>query len=161
MGNLLPLGTGIGRIRGIVIVLKQHRGSMLLSELAEEVGENIDELFPLIDACKLLGFATIDESKIKLTAFGAKMTINNSYKMIRTGLNKIEPFKTTIRIIGNQEITTEDLFKEIESKGIKLHGEKETNDMMLKKLLLRWGVRSKLLSYDVDKDTWSLLNEKT
>ena len=73
MEGMFPLGTGVSRVRAIIGMLKQRGGSMSMSELAEESEEDIDDLLPLIDACKLLGLATIRKSTLQLTDKGRKL----------------------------------------------------------------------------------------
>ncbi len=152
---MFPLGTGISRVRGIVNIVKQNNGHIEISKLAEEAEEDIDDLLPLIEAVKLLGFATVHESEIRITEKGSKLTISNFSKFINESLVSVEPFKSTIRIIDDREVGTQELFGTLRSKGIILHGEDATNDMLLKKLLMRWGVRAKLISYDPHTDLWS------
>jgi len=155
MVNLFPLGPGISRVRGVISILKQHDGHLEISELAEEADEQIDDLLPLIEACKLLGFAEIDNSEIKLTNSGAKLDFTNFSKSIRDNLADIEPFESALKIIGDREVNTQKLFSTLRSKGITLHSDEVTSDALLKKVMLRWGVRSKLLNYDSKTDKWS------
>ena len=154
MEDLFPLGTGIGRVRGIINIIKRNKGRMEMSRLAEESEEHIDDLLPLIEACKLLGFVRIDESEVTLTETGSKLTFSNFSKSIHDGLSYVEPFKSALKVIGGSEVTTQDLFSTLRDRGIILHGDIATNDMLLKKLFIRWGVRGKLMSYDPETDSW-------
>lgn len=159
MDGVFPQATGISRIRGILNLLKENRGSMEMSELAEESDEQIDDLLPLIEACRMLGFVKVDDSKLRLTAKGAKINISNFSKYIREGLLGVEPFKTASKLLDDKELETSELFPALKRKGIMLHGEDATNDIMLRKLFIRWGVRSKLMSYNAQTDTWSMQNK--
>ncbi len=154
MGDLFPLGTGIGRVRGIINIMKQHKGRMEMSDLAEEAEEHIDDLLPLIEACKMLGLVVVDESELKLTEAGSKITVSNFSKSVHERLSKIEPFRSALKIIDSGEVTTTDLFITLKNRGIILHGDDTTNDLLLKNLFIRWGVRGKLMSYDPDTDSW-------
>lgn len=156
MAALFPPGTGIGRIRGIIDLIKRNGGAIELSELATEAGEQIDDLLPLVEACKLLGFTTVKDSTIKLTKQGSKMTVSNSSKMIRDGLTRVEPFKSTLDILNKNYATSKELVDLLYAKGIFVHGDVETNRQLLKKMLLRFGVRANLISYDPKKDEWSV-----
>ena len=157
MEDLFPLGTGIGRVRGIINIMKQHKGHMGMSELAEEAEEHVDDLLPLIEACKLLGLVSIDDSELRLTEAGSKVTFSNFSKTIHEKLSKVEPFKSALKIIGEGEVPTKELFETLRDRGIILHGDEATNDMLLKNLFIRWGVRGKLMSYDPDTDGWKKL----
>lgn len=157
MDDLFPLNTGISRVRGIISLAKQNKGRIEISKLAEESEEDIDDLLPLIEACKLLGFATVDESELRLTDKGSQLTFSNFSRSIRTGLLNAEPFKSTIKILGDKEIPSSELFSKLKGRSIMVHGEESTNEALLRKLLIRWGVRAGLLSYDTDNDTWKKL----
>lgn len=157
MATLFPSGPGIGRIRGIVGLIKQNDGEVSISELAEESEEDIDDLLPLIKAVQLLGFAVVKSSSIRLTKEGNSLTVSNASREIRDRLPSIEPFKSTIAILRKNYATSRELFDLLHAKGIVLHGNKATNDEQLKKMLLRWGVRSKLMEYDAEKDEWRLI----
>ena len=155
MEGLFPLGTGISRVRGIVSLIKQHKGRMEISELAEESEEDVDDLLPLIEACKLLKFVTVEDSVLRLTEKGAKLTFSNFSKSIKDGLDDVEPFKSMLKIVNERQITSAELFSKLRSRGIVFHGDEAANDIMLKRLLIRWGVRSKLIAYDPQNDVWS------
>ncbi len=155
MEGMFPLGPGISRVRGIVSIIKQNKGHIGISQLAEEAEEDIDDLLPLIEACKLLNFTIVDESEVKLTDTGSKLTFSNFSKLISDGLTDVEPFKSAIRVIDSRKVSTSELFGTLRSRGIVIHGDQVTNDILLKKLLIRWGVRSKLLNYDQSSDLWS------
>ncbi len=154
MEDLFPLGTGIGRVRGIINIMKQNKGRMEMSRLAEESEEHIDDLLPLIEACKLLGFISIDDSEVMLTEAGSKLNFSNFSKSIHDRLSDVEPFKTALKIMDEREVSTEDLFSTLRERGVIVHGDDATNDMLLKKLFIRWGVRGKLMSYDPQADLW-------
>jgi NitT/TauT family transport system ATP-binding protein len=156
MEGLFPIGPGMSRVRGIVSIVKQNKkGRIEISKLAEESEEDIDDLLPLIEACKVLGFIEVVESEVKLTKKGAKLTPTNFAKLISEGLEEVEPFKSTVKIIDSKQVTSVELFETLRSRGIRLHGEDAMNNALLKKLLIRWGVRSKLISYDQELDLWS------
>lgn len=149
------MGTGIGRVRGIVNIMKQHKGHMEMSKLAEEAEEHIDDLLPLIEACKLLGFVVVDESELKLTESGSKLTVSNFSKTIHDRLLDVEPFKSALKIINEGEISSQELFSDLKRRGIMVHGDDTTNSLMLMKLFTRWGVRGKIMSYNPKTDSWS------
>jgi NitT/TauT family transport system ATP-binding protein len=155
MEDIFPLGTGIGRVRGIVNIMKQHKGHMGMSELAEEAEEHVDDLLPLIEACKLLGLVVIDESEIRLTETGSRLTFSNFSKSIHDRLSNVEPFKSALKIMDDGAVSSPELFSTLKNKGIIIHGDEATNDLLLMKLFIRWGVRGKIMSYDPETDSWS------
>ncbi|MCL5419372.1 MAG: AAA-associated domain-containing protein [Candidatus Marsarchaeota archaeon] len=156
MHRVFPLVTETSKIRGVVGLIKQNGGSIELSELAEEAEEHIDDLLPLIEACKVLGFATVDESKIRLTELGMTLNIGNTARIIKEKLVDIEPFYSTLDILKHGELTTAELLGQLDGRGVSLHGDRETNEALTKKMLMRLGVRTKLVYYDPANDVWSL-----
>jgi NitT/TauT family transport system ATP-binding protein len=154
MEGMFPLGTGISRVRAIISIVKERGGHAGMSDLAEESEEDIDDLLPLIEACKLLGLVTVNKSELKLTRKGNALAFSNFSKTIREGLASTEPFKSVLLIVGDGKVSTADLLSTLRSKGISLHEDEIVNSQQMKKLLLRWGVRSKLLAYDIENDSW-------
>ena len=156
MEGMFPLGTGISRVRAIINLMKEQGGHAGISDIAEESDEDIDDLLPLIEACRLLGLVTVNKSDLKLTKKGKSLSFSNFSKTIREGLSNVEPFKSVILVLGDGEVNTKDLFDTLRTKGIAFHEDDSASDQMLRRLLIRWGVRSKLLSYNIENDSWKL-----
>jgi NitT/TauT family transport system ATP-binding protein len=57
-------------IAGLAELVLKASGDAELAELAAVVGFEIDDLFPLVDALVLLGFATVENGRIRLTETG-------------------------------------------------------------------------------------------
>ncbi len=156
-GEIFPLVTETSRIRAILYMLKQNGGSIELARLAAETEEQVDDLLPLVEACKMLGFIKINRSVIKITPAGRKVTFANSLKMVRERLVGIEPFKSALKVLDKEgEMSTEALFANLRSNGVYLHGDKDMNEFLMRKMFLRLGVRSKLLYYDTVRDVWTV-----
>ena len=160
MEGLFPQGTGISRVRATVNLIKKNKGNIEMSKLAEESDEDIDDLLPIIEACKMLGFVVVSDSKLRLTERGSRLTFSNFSKLIREGLEEAEPFKSAIKILDQKEISTRELFSTLRGKRIMYHGDEGINDLLLRKVFIRWGVRSELLSYNTEKDTWAIRKEE-
>jgi hypothetical protein len=96
----------------------------------------------------------IDESKLKLTETGTKLTFSNFSKTIHDRLLDVEPFKSALKIMDEGEVSSPELFSNLKRRGIMVHGDDATNDLMLMKLFTRWGVRGKIMSYDPKTDSW-------
>ena len=153
MHDLFPVGAGISKVRGIVLLIRDSNGTISLAELADEAEEEIDDLLPLIDACKLLGFISLDDADVKLTDDGVKLTKGSPYKIIREKLKSVEPFKSALSALSKKNMTTEELLKSLKAKGIK---NAEGADIPLKEMLQHWGVGSKLVRYNEEDDMWSI-----
>lgn len=155
MTNLFPSDVGMSHVRGIVKIINENGGKVSISKLAEEAEEDVDDLIPLIEACKLLGFVTVAKSDIKITEKGKKLGTGSPMRTIRENLLTIEPFKSTIKELSEGNKTTAELFQKLNDDGV-FPKEGEHSAETLLKILLAWGVRSKLLSYDEETDTWLL-----
>ncbi len=156
MASLFPSDVGMSHVRGVVKIIKDNGGKISISKLAEESEEDVDDLLPLLEACKLLGFITIARSDIKLTPKGGKLVAGASRKIIRESLLSIEPFKGTIKALSKGSRTTNELFEYLKENGI-FPKEGDHSSETLLNTLLSWGVRSKLLSYNEENETWILV----
>ncbi len=156
MRDLFPVGIGVSKVRGIVALIKESNGSISLSELAEEAEEDVDDLLPLIDACKLLGLITIDDSHVRLTDEGTRLSKGTPYRVIRENLKRVEPFKTILSALSKKRLTTPEILAMLDSKGINISENPESRETVLKQLLSGWAVRTKVLFYNEENDKWSL-----
>ncbi len=157
MPNLFPVDAGITQMRGALKIVKDNGGSMGLAELADEAEEKIDDLFPVLDACKLLKFAEVKDGKVQLTKEGMGLNLSNMQKVIKEKLAEIEPFKTVVvalRVENN--VSTKKLLEVLGGSGILFFSDQRKSEEALRKILLKWGVRVKLLYYDQETDSWKL-----
>lgn len=158
MADIFPVDSGVTRLRGVMHILMAHRGSMSLSALADESEMLIDRLLPLVEACELLGLAKIENGVLVLTETGRKFPQGNPLSMIRSRLVLIEPFKSVAFLLNGRSMATEELAAELKEKGIEFQeGGREHGH--LKTVLVKWGVRTKLLAYDLEADRWSLATQ--
>ena len=157
MPNLFPVDAGITQMRGALKIVKDNGGSMGLAELADEAEEKIDDLFPVLDACKLLKFAEVKDGKVQLTKEGMGLNLSNMQKVIKEKLAEIEPFKTVVvalRVENN--VSTKKLLEVLGGSGILFFSDQRKSEEALRKILLKWGVRVKMLYYDQETDSWKL-----
>ena len=155
MEALFPLDAGISEMRGIIKLTADNGNTVGISKLAKETKRGIDLLLPIIDACRLLGICTVKGGVVTLTNFGKSLTTPDIQKELAKKLARIEPFKSSLCIIRSQGgISTKRLSEVLKRKGITLYTERSMNEEMLKNLLLKWAVRSKLLSYDQKSESW-------
>src|SRR5579885_2523748 len=59
-----------GGVAGLLEMLEDRGGRSDISKLADDLGFAIDELLPIVDAAALLGFATVAEGDVEMTAAG-------------------------------------------------------------------------------------------
>ena len=153
-----PIEANPSRLLSIIEIIKEKDGSEYLSGLAESTKEQIDELLPLIDAITILGFGSVKDGVVKLSAKGSEISTKNFHHMIREAIDKIEPFHSIIKVIGNDDLTTADIAKALDKEGIRLHEDEEANQELLRNLMLRWGSAVKLFEYVSENDSWKLEN---
>ena len=155
MVRLFPLNTGVSQIRGIIEIIKDSGGKIAVSSLSKETNDDIDDLFPLLDTCSILGLCTISKGTVKLTKSGSELASYNTRELFARALQKVEPFRSTLTLIDKSKLSTPELASSLSKKRISFHGDAITNRELLKSLLLKWGVINHLLSYDPDTDLWS------
>ncbi|MGC8669625.1 MAG: AAA-associated domain-containing protein [Candidatus Micrarchaeia archaeon] len=155
-----PIDVGISEVRGIIEIVKDNGNALSLSKLAEEAEEEVDKLLPLLDAAEMLGLCTIENGTIKLTSTGISLNQKNSSQIFSKALSSIEPFKSVIDVLSHGPLNSLELSTVLKSKNIILYADDITNTEMLRNLLLKWGVRSKLVSYNRNEDMWSLSSKR-
>ena len=156
MNSLFPSDVGMSHVRGVVKIIKENGGNISISKLAEESEEDVDDLLQLLDACRLLGFIKVTRSRLKLTDKGETIIKGSSRSIIRQALPGIEPFKSVIKALSGGSKTTYELVEYLKEKGL-LTEKPEVENEKLINLLRVWGVRSKLLSYDEESESWMLI----
>jgi len=155
MSKLFPANAGITELRGTIKIIKEHGGAINISGLAESAREQIDYLLPLIDACEMLGFAHVDRGIITLTNKSMQIDVSSFLRETRNRLARVEPFKSFMSVLKQRlASTTPEIAAQLTEKGIQLHEDPVTNEETLKNLMLRWGVRTKLFSYNARSDEW-------
>ncbi|MFI6299057.1 nitrate/sulfonate/bicarbonate ABC transporter ATP-binding protein [Nonomuraea sp. NPDC050790] len=68
-GTPLPAASVDG-LSGLAEILRRHQGKVDLADLSDELGLEIDDLLPQVDALELLGFAAVEGGHVALTADG-------------------------------------------------------------------------------------------
>jgi hypothetical protein len=149
-----PIGAGITELRGIIEIIKENGGAINLSKLAEESEEEIDTLLPLLDAGEMLGLVEVKDGIVKLTQDGKALKIGNISNILSKKLKNIEPFKSVLEILDKNELTTPEIAEELRARGIILNADDMTNVELLRNMLVKWTLRTKLLEYNRDSDSW-------
>lgn len=156
MKGLFPVDLEINQVRAILKLIKDNGGSIGLARLSKEAREDIDRLLPFVEVSKVLGFAKVRGGNIYLTPTGKRMSLENYQDIIRRRIRGMEPFKSVLLLLKKDEITTDELARLLHGRGVTLYHDKITNELLLRNLLIAWGVRSRLLNYDASRDLWSV-----
>ncbi len=155
-----PIEADPSQLLGMVELIKENGGSEYISILAEDANEQIDDLLPLVDAVTLFKFAEVKNGIISLTDRGLKITSKNFHSTLRAVLESTEPFKTASQIVSKGEVTTRGLTESLKKSKITFHNDPQTNEELLRDLMLRWASRVKLFDYDSETDTWKYIPKK-
>jgi NitT/TauT family transport system ATP-binding protein len=99
----LPQATVDGLSGLAEILLARHEGAADLADLADNLGLEVDDLLPLVDALVLLGFARLDDDLLELTASGrvfAGASIQDSKEIFaRASLERAPLVRTIFRAL--------------------------------------------------------------
>jgi NitT/TauT family transport system ATP-binding protein len=158
--KFFPLGIKIESILGLIKALNDVFNKHAdVFALANHFDLEADDLLPLLDVIKLLGFAVIHGGDVILTPEGEKFLKSSmalKKQILREKLREFEPFKSTISILKNsKEVKPEDIAKELEKLGYS-----EVNEYgfieKLTQTILEWGVYAGLLIYSSENQAFKL-----
>lgn len=157
MQNLFPASAHLNRVTAMIRLVREHDGSMDISMLANEIGESIDSLFPVIEACRMLGLCTTKRGTVSLTKAGLQTTSKNVHEMVGLRLPRIEPFKTIFSMFGKQRsLSTTEIEHGLNKKSITVFNPSAKNETAaIRELLLVWALNTKLLKQDAKNDRWA------
>jgi hypothetical protein len=148
---VMPPNVRPGQVIGLVEVTGGLGSRVDVSTLADELGADIAVLLPILDAAETLGLVTNVQGEVHLTDFGAEFqkTVKDKVTLLKDRLAKIEPFRTALEFATRRgEVTATEVAEELSIEGIKLHHQVDINESLVQTLLIHWGIRSGLLSYD-------------
>jgi hypothetical protein len=150
---VMPPNVRPGQVIGLVEVTGGLGSRVDVSTLADELGADIAVLLPILDAAEILGLVTNANGEVHLTDFGAEFQKETKDKvtLLKDRLKKIEPFRTALEFATKRgEATSRQVADELAIEGIKMHHQMDMNESLVQFLLVHWGIRSGLLSYDKD-----------
>lgn len=141
-----------GGIAGLLEVLADSGGTEDLYHLAEKLLMEVDDLFPIVEAAVLLGFATLKEGDVNITPAGkqwVEAAIDTQKKLFReAALAHVLLFQQIAKILAEKSdhsIPLE-LFRDILDEH---HPEQEIQRQL--DTVLNWGRYCELFSYDSEK----------
>jgi NitT/TauT family transport system ATP-binding protein len=142
-----------GGIAGLLEILIDAGGAEDLYHLAEKLLMEVDDLFPIVDAAVLLGFAELKEGDVNITPEGkawAEADIDEQKKMFRdAALARIRLFQQiekTLSQKADHSIPLE-LFRDILDEH---HPEEEIQRQL--ETVLSWGRYCELFDYDSERE---------
>jgi NitT/TauT family transport system ATP-binding protein len=143
-----------GKVRpGQVISLVEITGGMGprldVPRVADEMGADIDVLFPIIDAAQMLGLVRLEKGDLILTEDGLafQKTLKQKVNALRERLTAIEPFRTALELTSKKHrVSAREVADALEKKGVKWHYQPEQNEAAIRELLIHWTLQAGLLS---------------
>jgi NitT/TauT family transport system ATP-binding protein len=142
-----------GGIAGLLEILIDTQGTEDLYHLAEKLLMEVDDLFPIVEAAVLLGFAKLEEGDVTITPEGkawVEADINTQKRLFReAATTHILLFQQIIRILkekSDHSIPLE-LFRDILDEH---HPENEIQRQL--DTVLNWGRYCELFAYDSEKE---------
>jgi NitT/TauT family transport system ATP-binding protein len=142
-----------GGIAGLLEILIDTQGTEDLYHLAEKLLMEVDDLFPIVEAAVLLGFAKLEEGDVTITPEGkawVEADVNTQKRLFREAAGAhILLFQQIIRILkekSDHSIPLE-LFRDILDEH---HPENEIQRQL--DTVLNWGRYCELFAYDSEKE---------
>ncbi len=158
LGYRLP-DAPVQQLAGLIETLMESRfeGKADLPALAEYQSLDVDDLFPLIEALQLLGFANVDNGDIALTAPGrvyGDANLQSRKQILADQLKQHIPLAAHIRKVleerPNHRAPAGRFLAELED-----HLEEEDAANVLD-TVINWGRHAELYAYDYDTETVTL-----
>jgi len=146
---MMPAHVRTGQIMGLVDVTAELGTVTDLASLADELGDDIDTLLPILDTAEMLGLVEVKKGIVSLTHLGSKFyhASPNKTHLIKQQISKIEPFKTAFDLAAHG-VSSAEVTQDLSERGIVWHHEPELNEAAVHSLLIHWVISSGLLRYD-------------
>jgi NitT/TauT family transport system ATP-binding protein len=163
-----PIGIGyrlpdaaVQQLSGLIDTLSEgpYHGRADLPHLADEENLDMDELFPLIEALQLLGFAHVSQGDIELTALGrayAQADMLARKQMFADALINHVPLAAHIRRVLDERpghrAPAARFLRELEDHLSEDEAERVLDTM------INWGRHAEIFAYDYDSEVLNLEN---
>lgn len=160
IGSRLP-SANVQQMLGVLDVVSEESssGELELSELADELEMEIDEIFPLVEALELLGFAHIGNGRIQLSEAGKaflQADILERKPLFRQALLErvsiVRHIYKTIRAEEGQRVNEEQFLAALNES----LSDEEAERVL--EVIVAWGRYAELFAYDYDSGEFSLEN---
>jgi hypothetical protein len=162
MERVFPRNARLSRVLGVLRILNHYDGRVKLSRLVRISRSDVDNLYPQLEAAKLLGLVKMQKEDAALTPLGLHLLKNDkgANAQILNKLKKYEPFKTAEKKI-ERGFSVEELALVLMEKKVMLHKDEKRNHEALRDMLMQWAIFFKLASYDGVSGKWSTAKRHT
>jgi hypothetical protein len=146
---MMPAHVRTGQIMGLVDVTAELGTLTDLAALADELGDDIDTLLPILDTAEMLGLVEVKKGIVSLTHLGSKFyhASRNKTHLIKQQISKIEPFRTAFDL-ATHGVSSAEVTHDLSERGIIWHHEPELNEAAVHSLLIHWAIYTGLLKYN-------------
>jgi NitT/TauT family transport system ATP-binding protein len=134
---------------GLLVLLKDHKGSEDVALLAQDLDLEIDEIFPAVEYAELLQFVKVKDGRATLTDNGTNLlsvSIRDRKSLLRDQLKKTTLFKALVRALERspEKLLTEDEVVRLIDFTTAPADEYVQN-------IINWGRHTELFRYDSDR----------
>ena len=141
-----------GGVAGLLEMLPEHESRTDLYRLAEDLGLEVDDILPIVEAGVLLGFVLVTEGDVQVTAMGrqfADADIQRQKELFRDAVLKNVPLLDQIRravLAKSDHRVADELFRDFLDE---YFTEKEVQRQL--ETAITWGRYAELFDYDADE----------
>jgi len=159
--DIVPLPrAGIGTVIGLMEILDDAGGKDDVFRLVKELQMELDDILPVIEAGKLMGFLQVTDGDLVLTGVGRTLLrsdINQRKDLLWDQLLKIKVFQEVVEILKSRQRLSvrRDVF-------VDLFEEKMSDEdaAQLLKTMVDWGRYAELIGYDPEEEVIYLDTEE-
>jgi NitT/TauT family transport system ATP-binding protein len=136
-------------VLGLLVLLKDHKGSEDVARLADDLDLEIDEILPSTEFAEALGLIRIAEGRATMTETGTRLmsaNIRERKNLLREQLRKTTLFKTLVQALESKperQLTAEELMSLVEFTTAPA-------DEFVQNII-NWGRYAELFRYDPDQ----------
>jgi NitT/TauT family transport system ATP-binding protein len=134
---------------GLLVLLKDHKGSEDVARLAQDLDLEIDEIFPAVEFAELLQFVKVKDGRATLTESGTNLlngTIRDRKALLRDQLKKTTLFKALVRALESspeRSLTEDEVLRLIDFTTAPADEYVQN--------IINWGRHTELFRYDSDR----------
>ncbi|MHB9145963.1 MAG: AAA-associated domain-containing protein [Symbiobacteriia bacterium] len=157
----MPLpSAGIGTVVGLMELLDDQGGQADVFRLAGDLAMELDDILPVLEAGKLMGFIQVENGDLMLTQVGRTLLrsdINQRKDLLWDQLLKIKVFQTVVAELKSRRRpqANRDYFIELFNQSMS-----DEDSIVLFKTVVDWGRFAELIGYDPEEDVLYLDTEE-
>ncbi len=159
--DIVPLpSAGIGTVVGLMELLDDQGGQADVFRLAGDLAMELDDILPVLEAGKLMGFIQVENGDLMLTQVGRTLLrsdINQRKDLLWDQLLKIKVFQTVVAELKSRRRpqANRDYFIELFNQSMS-----DEDSIVLFKTVVDWGRFAELIGYDPEEDVLYLDTEE-